>query len=210
MKNKNFKIIVAALLLSGALALGGCSDGGKTKVTGGDTVKPAVSDNSGTDTVNTEAQDTENAADANAVTEGVTDLPDTTAEEFMPSVEEPGNVPDSYREDGESGIKIIGRNGHYMGLMGCWGTYECCDSYIAAVNKAATLLEGVNVYSMVIPTSSEFYVPEDITGFTASQKDKIDYIAAGLSGVTNVDAYSALAAKTDEYIYTRTDHHWQP
>ena len=210
MKNRNFKIIVATLLLSGALALGGCSEGGKTEVTGGDTVKPALSDNSGTDTVNTEAQDTENAADTNAVTEGVTDPPDTTAKEFMPSVEEPGNVPDSYREDGESGIKIIGRNGHYMGLMGCWGTYECCDSYIAAVNKAATLLDGVNVYSMVIPTSSEFYVPEDITGFTASQKDKIDYIAAGLSGVTNVDAYSALAAKTDEYIYTRTDHHWQP
>ena len=97
-----------------------------------------------------------------------------------------------------------------MGLMGCWGTFENCERYAAAVNKAAAALPGVKVYSMVIPTSSEFYVPEDITGFTSSQKEKIDHTADKLSGVANVDVYSALKAHTDEYIYTRTDHHWQP
>lgn len=207
MKNRNCKIIALALALSGALTFGGCSEGTESEVTGGGTNAPSVSHSSEENAV------TQSSGNANtdAVTDAdvVTDAPQTT-EEVQTPTEVPGNVPDSYREDGESGIKIIGRNGHYMGLMGCWGTFGCCDSYIAAVNKAATVLDGVNVYSMVIPTSSEFYVPEDITGFTASQKEKIDYIAAGLSGVTNVDAYSALAARTDEYIYTRTDHHWQP
>lgn len=207
MKNRNFKIIALALALSGALTFGGCSEGTESEVTGGGTNAPSVSRSS---EENAMTQSSGNAnTDAVTDAEAVTDAPQTT-EEVQTPTEVPGNVPDSYREDGESGIKIIGRNGHYMGLMGCWGTFGCCDSYIAAVNKAATVLDGVNVYSMVIPTSSEFYVPEDITGFTASQKEKIDYIASGLSGVTNVDAYSALAAKTDEYIYTRTDHHWQP
>lgn len=143
-------------------------------------------------------------------TEAETQAPQTEAETQAPVTEIQGNVPDSYREDGESGIKIIGRNGHYMGLMPFWGTFECCERYAAALNKAAAALPEVNVYSMVIPTPSEFYVPEDITGFTASQKEKIDYISEKLEGVVNIDAYSVLQAHTDEHIYSRTDHHWQP
>lgn len=127
-----------------------------------------------------------------------------------PVTESAGDAPDSYREYGENGILIIGRSGHYMGLMGCWGTYELCDNYVSQVNYAASALDGVNVYSMVIPTSVEFYLPDDVTGFTASQKDKIDYIASSLNGVTDIDVYSTLDAHKDEHIYSRTDHHWQP
>lgn len=134
---------------------------------------------------------------------------ETTSAEVIPP-ESPGNVPDTYREDGENGIKIIGRNGHYMGLMGCWGTFELCDKYAEGVNRAAEALPDVKVYSMVIPTSSEFYTPSDVTGFTASQKEKIDHISGRLVNVTNADAYSALSAHLDEPVYTRTDHHWQP
>lgn len=201
-----FKIIALTLLLSCTAAFGGCSGGGQGEVTGGGTSAPAVSNSAA---VNTEAHITDNTSAAN--TEAVTaTAEETTEEEAVTPTETPGNVPDSYREDGESGIKIIGRNGHYMGLMGCWGLLENCDRYAAALNKMAQSLSGVNVYSMVIPTSSEFYVPDDITGFTDSQKGKIDRVKAGLSGVADVDVYSALAAHTDEYIYTRTDHHWQP
>ena len=139
-----------------------------------------------------------------------TETEQTEADEKTPAAEEQGTVPDGYREDGENGIKIIGRNGHYMGLMGCWGTFENCERYADAVNKAAAALPDVKVYNMVIPTSSEFYVPDDITGFTSSQKEKIDHIASMLNGVTNVDAYSVLKAHMEEPIYTRTDHHWQP
>ncbi len=216
MKRQNCKVIALALAISSALALGGCSDssGGNqnnTESGGSGTVGTSKApENTSAATTTVSGQQTEAAAETptEAPTEAATEAP--TEEEIKTPVEAPGNVPDSYREDGESGIKIIGRSGHYQGLMGCWGTIENCERYAAAVNKAAAGLSGVNVFNMVIPTSSEFYVPEDVTGFTASQKEKIDHVASKLSGVKNVDAYSALAAHTDEYIYTRTDHHWQP
>ena len=194
--SKSIAVLLTAAMLA---AMAGCSDNeenpsGTADKTSAPTQQTAGKEN----TVNNEGT---NAPETEAATRQNTDAPVTEA---------PGDVPDSYREDGESGIKIIGKNGHYMGLMGCWGTFENCERYAAAVNKAAAALPGVKVYSMVIPTSSEFYVPEDITGFTSSQKEKIDHTADKLSGVANVDVYSALKAHTDEYIYTRTDHHWQP
>lgn len=127
-----------------------------------------------------------------------------------PDSEPAGNVSDSYREWGENGILVIGRNGHYMGLMGCWGTYDLCDNYIAQVEKAAGRLSGVNVYSMVVPTSVEYYLPEDVTGFTASQKNKIEYIGENLTLSKSVDVWDILDAHKEEPIYSRTDHHWQP
>ena len=134
----------------------------------------------------------------------------TTTAAAPPASEPAGSVPDSYREQGENGILVIGRNGHYMGLMGCWGTYELCDNYVAQVDKAAKELPGVNVYSMIVPTSVDYYLPDDVTGFTSSQKSKIEYINESLTRATGVDVWSALAAHTNEPIYARTDHHWQP
>ncbi|MDE6579352.1 MAG: hypothetical protein K2K41_02325 [Ruminiclostridium sp.] len=201
--NKPIAVFLTAAIL---VSFAGCSDGGKQPENTADNTKAPVQQTVGGENT---------AGNGNTVGEENTNPPEaetdsTEADTKAPAAEEPGSVPDSYREDGESGIKIISRNGHYMGLMGCWGTFENCERYADAVNKAAAALPNVKVYNMVIPTSSEFYVPEDITGFTSSQKDKIDHIADKLSGVTSVDAYSALKAHTEESIYTRTDHHWQP
>lgn len=135
---------------------------------------------------------------------------EATAAETAPAPEPAGSVPDDYREKGERGILIIGRNGHYTGLMGCWGTYELCDNYVEQVDMAAAKLSGVNVYSMVIPTSVEYYLPDDVTGFTASQKNKIEYIGENLTLAKSVDVWDVLAAHKEEPIYARTDHHWQP
>lgn len=199
--SKTVSVLLTAAMLT---AMAGCSDNKENPSGTADKTNAAAHQTAGEE--NTSKNEKTNAPETDAPeTEGATE-PNTEA----PVTEAPGDVPDSYREDGESGIKIIGRNGHYMGLMGCWGTLENCERYAAAVNKAAAGLSGVNVYNMVIPTSSEFYVPDDVTGFTSSQKEKIDHIAGKLSGVKNVDAHSALSAHTDEYIYTRTDHHWQP
>lgn len=199
--SKTVSVLLTAAMLT---AMAGCSDNKENPSGTADKTNAAAHQTAGEE--NTSKNEKTNAPETDAPeTEGATE-PNTEA----PVTEAPGDVPDSYREDGESGIKIIGRNGHYMGLMGCWGTLENCERYAAAVNKAAAGLSGVNVYNMVIPTSSEFYVPDDVTGFTSSQKEKIDHIAGKLSGVKNIDAHSVLSAHTDEYIYTRTDHHWQP
>lgn len=194
--------IIAVGLAASLLVLSGC---GEEKDT------PIVTE--GTSSVITEATTATTETEAKTAppeTEATTTEAATEAETVAPVTEKLGEVPDDYRGEGDSGIKVIGRNGHYTGLMGCWGTFENCDRYAAAVNRAAAALPDVDVYNMVIPTSSDFYVPSDMTGFTASQKEKIDYINEKLENVINVDAYSALSSHTDEYIYTRTDYHWQP
>lgn len=116
----------------------------------------------------------------------------------------------AYNVIDDSGIMISEIDGHYRGLMPCWGTYSLCESWAESVNTFKELLPDVSVYNMVVPTSSEFYVPEGFDNFTSSQWNKIDHIRTKLVNVKNVDAYSALAAHTDEAIYSRTDHHWFP
>lgn len=116
----------------------------------------------------------------------------------------------AYNVIDDSGILISEIDGHYWGLMPCWGTYGLCESWAGNVNTFKEQLPGVNVYNMIVPTSSEFYVPDGFDNFTASQWNKAEHIRTHLKNVANVDAYSALAAHTDEKIYSRTDHHWFP
>ena len=81
--------------------------------------------------------------------------------------------------------------------------------YASCLNAYKKALPDVNVYSMVLPTSCSFYLPEKYRHLAASEKDDFDRIAGALEDVVPVDAYSALEAHTDEDIYSRTDHHWQ-
>lgn len=116
----------------------------------------------------------------------------------------------SYAQIDDSGLMICDIDGHYWALMPCWGTYGLCESWTESVNEFKRQLPDVNVYNMVVPTSVEFYLPDGFDNFTGSQWNKAEHIRARLQNVINVDAYSALAAHTDEPIYSRTDHHWMP
>ena len=81
--------------------------------------------------------------------------------------------------------------------------------YARAVNGIArTLGDGVTTYWMPIPNSAEFYTPEEYHTGANSQKAMFDLCLENLEDVTYVDAYGALAAHQDEYLYFRTDHHW--
>lgn len=85
------------------------------------------------------------------------------------------------------------------------------DSYIAAVNRAAELLNGkATVYDMVVPTSMGICAPENVLAGinTSDQKKAINYIYSGMSGVKTVSLFDTLKAHKNEYIYFRTDHHW--
>ena len=120
-------------------------------------------------------------------------------------------TPEGYNVIGDNNILVSYQNGHFRGLMPCFGTYGLCDGWVNGVNEFARLLPDVRVYNMVVPTSSEFYVPDELfDGFTTKQLNKIRYISDRLMKAENVDAYSALSLHTDEEIYSRTDHHWAP
>lgn len=87
--------------------------------------------------------------------------------------------------------------------------YSMLWRYAAMVNAIAVAVPDVKVYSLVVPTSVEFYSPVKYHEGRRSQKAAIDGIYDMLAPqVTPVDAYTYLAAAADRYIYFRTDHHW--
>lgn len=95
------------------------------------------------------------------------------------------------------------------GIMLYGGSYKNGERYARFVNAYKEKLgDGVNIYSMVVPTPCSFYTPEDFQYLIGSEEKNIQHINENLVGVTPVDAYGALDAHKDETIYMRTDHHW--
>ena len=217
---------IAALILTAAIACG-CSD-----LTDSSTVSdtatestPSVTsdapDESTKEPTSTEEPVTETSAPETESPE--TSAPETSAEESSEAettaadTEEsttpaPVTDVDSYRAIGDNGILVAGMDGHYRGIMFYGGTYGYCDQYVTDVKAFQSALPEVTVYSMVIPTSVDFYNPEEYSGYTELQKDKIEYIENELknTGVTNIKVYDTLSKHTNEEIYSRTDHHWMP
>ncbi len=117
-----------------------------------------------------------------------------------------------YNAIGKNGILVSYQDGHYRGLMPCFGTLALCERWAKAVDGFADKLPDVKVYTMAVPIPSEFYTPQRYldSGFTASQKKKGDHIRDSLKKATYVDAYKTLKKHIDEDIYLRTDHHWSP
>ena len=136
-----------------------------------------------------------------------TDVTETTTEKEK-VVKIPKNLDDGQWE----GNVIVSGKGKNVRAMGAYyGTFENGTRYANTINKWKKALgDSVNVYNMSIPTSAAYYMPENLKDSVSDQKDNIDNIAAGLKGIINVDVYNNIGAHTDEYIYSRTDHHWQP
>ncbi len=90
------------------------------------------------------------------------------------------------------------------------GNRKAAAYYAEVLNEyRAALPDSVSIYNMVVPTHCEFALPNKYKSLAASEKDNIDYIYSLLDdGITTIDAYSALEAHQDEYIYFNTDHHW--
>ena len=216
---------IAALILTAAIACG-CSDltdSSTVSDTATESTPSVTSDapDESTKEPETEAPVTETSAPETESPE--TSAPETSAEESFEAettaadTEEsttpaPVTDVDSYRAIGDNGILVAGMDGHYRGIMFYGGTYGYCDQYVTDVKAFQSALPEVTVYSMVIPTSVDFYNPEEYSGYTELQKDKIEYIENELknTGVTNIKVYDTLSKHTNEEIYSRTDHHWMP
>ena len=216
---------IAALILTAAIACG-CSDltdSSTVSDTATESTPSVTSDapDESTKEPETEAPVTETSAPETEPPE--TSAPETSAEESSEAettaadTEEsttpaPVTDVDSYRAIGDNGILVAGMDGHYRGIMFYGGTYGYCDQYITDVKAFQSALPEVTVYSMVIPTSVDFYNPDEYSGYTELQKDKIEYIENELknTGVTNIKVYDTLSKHTNEEIYSRTDHHWMP
>ena len=109
-----------------------------------------------------------------------------------------------------SGTTLVIDNGMAMEYFGFDKSF--LSSYAAVLNRYASELEGVNVYSLIVPTSGEFYLPEKLKDESKSQKAAIDAVYEETSNsVLKVNVYEGLEKQTAQegaYIYFRTDHHW--
>ena len=145
-------------------------------------------------------------------TSGDTTSADTTTTKKKTPTEKVVEVPDNLDDGQWEGDVIVSGKGENVRAMGAYyGTFENGDKYAETINKwKADLGDSVNVYNMSIPTSAAYYMPNNLKDAVSDQKDNIDNIAAGLKGIINTDVYDAIGAHKDEYIYSRTDHHWQP
>ena len=85
-------------------------------------------------------------------------------------------------------------------------------TYASLMNKAAAALEGkANVYDLIIPLHYSFALSAEVQdSMKLPDADQaITYMYSGMNEeVRTVNAYAALMAHKDEYIYFRTDHHW--
>ena len=86
-------------------------------------------------------------------------------------------------------------------------------TYVDLVNQAADALAGkTKVYCLAIPKSIGVVVPDDIQAICSSvpdMDDQIEKVFAKLSSnVVPVRCFDNMMRHRNEYLYFRTDHHW--
>ena len=90
-----------------------------------------------------------------------------------------------------------------------FGGNDAAAKYSAEVTNyfQEVLKDKAQVYSIVVPTHQEFYLPHKYRH--SSEKKNIEHLYSLLKPeVKSVDVTSALYKHKDEYIYFNTDHHW--
>lgn len=110
----------------------------------------------------------------------------------------------------DDGLLIVKQDEHWRAMEQFGGGSG--DSYVESLNKLRAELDSkVNIYSMPAPLACEFYTPSNLSDNYVSQAECFSSIAKRLdSGISTVDLCSVLKQHTEENIYCRTDHHWQP
>ncbi|WP_294405872.1 DHHW family protein [uncultured Ruminococcus sp.] len=135
----------------------------------------------------------------------------SAAQTHKKSDESIAELPDDM-DDGQfmGDVIVSGKGENVRAMSAYYGTFDVGTRYAQTINKWKEEMPDINVYNMTIPTSGAYYMPKSLKDTVSDQKDNIDNIAASLSGIINVDVFDNIGEHTDEYIYSRTDHHWQP
>lgn len=204
-----FKEISANITKHMGITLGGVTVyGGPVSVitTAADTepalpeTKPIVTEEN---TAQTSAPEASGTVTENTAAE-ITEITEATAPAYDPRNE----VAPGIQTNGQI---ICYQDGHYRAISLYGGGYNR-EKFVNVINDFAERLgDGIQTYVMIAPCSGEYYLPSNWQEYSASQAEDIYWIADNLSDrVTNVDCVDVLREHVDEYIYTRTDHHWAP
>ena len=108
------------------------------------------------------------------------------------------------------GMILAGRADSLYVMAPFMGSATGGEWYAQAVNAYKEAVgDSVNVYCMVIPTSTAYYMPQHSPALTHPQHATISHIYQALRpDVVAINAYNALASHASEPIYLRTDTHW--
>lgn len=159
------------------------------------------------------------AEEDKAVTSKVTAYTGTRTTETTTAAESTAPIQTKQRteipDDGEvinSSVIVSGKGTPEVRAMPMFGgMFEIGRSYAEVLNEYKAMVgDTVNIYNMSIPLASAYYMPKNMEGIFSDQHECIENIGLSLRNVINVDVFDALDAHADEYIFFRTDHHWQP
>lgn len=124
-------------------------------------------------------------------------------------VEAPADIEDGNAKLGDSGTIIVGKGENVRALMAFGGTSKGGGGYVDLLNTLAATFPAQQVYAMIAPLATEFYLPAKAAKASNPQKPFIYSVRDRLSPkVKFVDVYDELSRHTKEDIYLRTDHHW--
>ena len=130
-------------------------------------------------------------------------------EEAMSADDEDDDLNDGKAKLGSSGTIIVGKGDKVRALMAFGGTAKGGGGYVDLLNTLADQFPGKNVYAMIAPLATEYYLPEKASKASNPQKPFIYSVRDRLSPkVKFVDIYDELLQHRKEDIYLRTDHHW--
>ena len=118
-----------------------------------------------------------------------------------------------------SGIILVGSGENVRALMGFFGTEKGGAKYAEVINQyGAAFGKSVRIWCMPIPTSTEFYCPEEAAKFTKKQWPVFNGVFSNLSnGVKAVDSliaehsiYSRYCLSSQEAVGLTSIHdHWK-
>ena len=141
------------------------------------------------------------------------DVGDAVPDGPMQSTPDQPSSPDRPVSGGEEGEKV---GGYYLSGDTAYELYAYSEAeartYASLLNRAAELTAGqATVYDLIIPLHYSFALSAQVQDSMQlpDASKVIRYMYSGMNDdVHTVDAYAALMAHADEYIYFRTDHHW--
>ncbi|MBR6872652.1 MAG: hypothetical protein IKN17_03985 [Ruminococcus sp.] len=108
-------------------------------------------------------------------------------------------------------VVITGSGSSVRAMPAFYGLFDVGADYASVLNQYKTALgDKVNVFNLYCPLASAYYMPKNMADQFTDQHEAIINVGNHLQNVINVDVYETLANHADEYIYSRTDHHWQP
>jgi hypothetical protein len=83
------------------------------------------------------------------------------------------------------------------------------DNYANIINRLKNDLPSVQIYSLLAPTSVQYYSPQRDHMNNRDQQRSTDYLSSKLkAGIKQVPVINTIGQHINDYLYFRTDHHW--